>query len=118
LSEAQPNAEVRAVGIVTGHTSRPSHDGSAVLRYPSVRFQTADGRTIEFQSEVGTNAPPKVGDEVAIFYDTERPEEAKLALGSAFKINPKVLLVAGAIFLGGVILLFLSVVLLVVWATV
>ncbi len=60
-----------------------------VLFYPSVRFQTADGRTVEFQNKIGTNVPPGVGDEVTIIYDPARPEEAKVALGSMFKFNPK-----------------------------
>lgn len=117
MSEAQRKTELKAVGVVTGHISRSSSDNSRTLRYPSVKFQTADGRTIEFQSEVGTNAAPGVGDQVTVFYDPERPEDAKLALGSAFKIKPKMLLIAGAIFLGGMFFLILCLVALVVWAT-
>jgi hypothetical protein len=84
---------------------------------PSVRFQTADGRTVEFQNKIGTNAPPPVGDEVTVFYDPERPEDAKVALGDTFKINGRLLLVVGAIFLGVIALMFLSVFALVVWVS-
>jgi hypothetical protein len=74
-----------------------------------VRFQTADGRTAEFQNNIGTNAPPRVGDEVTVLYDPERPEDAKVALGDTFKINVKLLLVVGAMFLAVVAFMFLSV---------
>jgi hypothetical protein len=67
--------------------------------FPSLRFQTADGRTVEFQNKLGTNAPPRVGDEVTVFYDPARPEDAKVALGDAFKIIGKLLLVVALMFL-------------------
>ena len=117
LSETQPQNEVSAVGVVTGHTFRAGHGGSTGVIYPSVRFQTADGRTVEFQNGVGSNAPPKVGDEVTVYYDPERPEDAKLSLGSTFRPNLKVLAVVGVIFLGVVALMFLSVFALVVWVS-
>ena len=82
-----------------------------------MRFQTADGRTAEFQNNIGTNAPPRVGDEVIVLYDPGRPEDAKVALGDTFKINVKLLLVVGAMFLAVVAFMFLSVFALVVWVT-
>ena len=72
-----------------------------------MRFQTADGRTVEFQNKLGTNAPPRVGDEVTVLYDPARREEAKVALGSMFRFSPKALLVAGAIFLAAMAFFFL-----------
>lgn len=78
-----------------------------MLFYPSVRFPTADGTIVEFQSKLGTNAPPRVGDEVTVIYDPQRPEEAKVALRSMFRFSPKAPLVAGAIFLGAMALFFL-----------
>lgn len=110
MSETSTRSEARAVGTVTDHTSRRSHgiDGRTdVLFYPSVRFQTVDGRTIEFRSKLGSNTPPRVGDEVTVIYDPTRPEEAKIALGSMFRFSPKALAVAGAIFLGAMVLFFL-----------
>jgi len=41
-----------------------------------------------------------VGDQVNVIYDPRRPEEAKVAVGSMFRIDPKALLAAAAIFLG------------------
>ena len=58
-----------------------------------------------------------MGDEVTVFYDPGRPEDAKVALGDTFKINGKLLLVVGAIFLAVVALMFLSVFALVVWVS-
>lgn len=117
MSETRPTNEASAVGVVTGHTFRPGHGGSTGVIYPSVRFQTADGRTIEFQNGVGSNAPPKVGDEVTVYYDPERPEDAKLSLGSTFRPNLKLLPVVFGVFLGVVALMFLSVFALVVWVS-
>jgi hypothetical protein len=117
LSEAQPKSELSAVGVVIGHTFRAGHGGSTGVIYPSVRFQTADGRTIEFQNGVGSNAPPKVGDEVTVYYDPERPEDAKLILDSTFRPNLKLLPVVFRIFLGVVALMFLWVFALVVWVS-
>ena len=114
LSETQPKSELSAVGVVTGHTVRPGHGSSTGVIFPSVRFQTADGRTVEFQNGVGSNAPPKVGEEVTVYYDFDRPEEAKLSLGSTFRPNLKLLPVVFGIFFGVVALMFLSVFALVV----
>ena len=117
MSETQPNSELRAVGVVIGHSSRPSYDRSGVVIFLSVRFQTADGRTVEFQNNIGTNSPPRVGDEVTVLYDPGRPEDAKVAPGDTFKINVKLLLVVGAMFLAVVAFMFLSVFASVVWVT-
>jgi hypothetical protein len=117
LSETQPGSESSTVGVVISHTFRRSHAGSGGVIYPSVRFQTADGRTVEFQNKIGTNAPPRVGTEVAVYYDPERPEEARLSAGSTFRPNLKLLAVVFGIFLTVVALMFLSVLALVVWVT-
>ena len=119
LSETQPKSELSAVGVVTGHTSRRSYasDHPGMLLFPSVRFQPADGRTVEFQNGVGSNAPPKVGEEVTVYYDPERPEEAKLSLGSTFRPNLKLLAVVFGVFLGLVALMFLAVFALVLWVS-
>jgi len=89
---------------------------ASLLYFPSVRFQTQDGRTVEFQNKVGSNAPPRVGDEVTVIYDPARPEEAEVALGSMFRFSPKALLVAGGIFLAAMAF-FLFFVAMIVWAS-
>jgi len=88
-----------------------------VLYYPSVRFQAADGRTVEFQNKLGTNVPPRAGDEVTVIYDPARPEQAKVALGSMFRFNPKALLVVGGIFLAAMAFFFLLFVAVIVWVS-
>ena len=68
MSETHPQSQLTAVGVVTGHTSRRSHasDQPGILLFPSVRFQAEDGRMVEFQNGVGSNAPPEVGEEVTV----------------------------------------------------
>jgi len=119
MSETLQRTEARAVGVGTQHTSRRSHglDHPSLLYFPSVRFQTADGRTIELQNKIGTNAPPRVGDEVTILYDPARPEEAEVALGSMFRFDPKALLVVGGIFLAAMAFFFLLFAAVIVWVS-
>ena len=115
MGEARPGEELSTVGVVISHSSGPSYDRRVV--YPSVRYQTADGRTIEFQSKLGSNAPPRVGNQVTVFYDPERPEDARISLGSAFSPNLKLLPVVFGIFLAFIALMFLSVFALVVFVS-
>ena len=82
-----------------------------------MRFQTAEGRTVEFENDLGSNAPPRVGDEVTVLYDPARPEEAKVALRSMWRVDPKTLLVVGAIFLGAMVFFFLFFVAVIVWVS-
>ena len=117
MSETQPRSELSAVGVVTGHTFRAGHGGSTGVIYPSVRFQTAEGRTVEFQNGVGSNAPPKVGEEVTVYYYPERPEEAKLSLGSTFRPNLKLLAIVLGVFVVAMVLMFLLVFALILWVS-
>ena len=103
MSETRAITEARAVGVVTGHTSRSTHhvdDPPGRVFFPSVRFRTADSRTVEFENKLGTNAPPRVGERVTVLYDPERPEEAKVAFGSIVRRNVMAFVVMGAIILG------------------
>ncbi len=120
MSETLGRTEARAMGVVTDHTSRRSYGGTdhraSLLFFPSVCFQTQDGRTVEFENKVGSNAPPRVGDQVTVIYDPAWPEEAKVALGSMFRIDPKALLVVGGIFVAAVAF-FLFFVAVIVWVS-
>lgn len=103
-------SEIQTTGVVTDHKSRRHHGGGrpSVLIYPVVKFQTQDGETIEFESGLGSNMPPKVGEEVTVLYDPSRPDVgARLTVGSTFRFNPKALLIVGGIFLGIVVFFFL-----------
>ncbi len=72
-----------ATGTVTDSMGRwysdPGDDpGVSKLSHPVVRFVTADGRTVEFESQVGSNLAPKVGQQVTVPYDPLDPEEDRI----------------------------------------
>ncbi len=74
------------VGMVTREHRRRDSGGFGTarhwLRHPVVRFQTPEGRTIEFQSTVGTRpAIHQVGQRVGVFYDPRNPHDAKINSG-------------------------------------
>ncbi len=121
MSETLGRTEARAVGVVTDHTSRRSYGGTdhrtTMLFFPSVRFQTRAGRIVEFENKIGSNAPPRVGDQVTVIYDPARPEEAKVALGSMFRFDPKALLVVGGIFLAAMAFFSVFFVAMIVWVS-
>ena len=63
MRETSSKTEARVVGVVTAHTSRRSYSGidqrTSLLFFPSVRFQTADGRTIEGRSWLHVQVQPQ-----------------------------------------------------------
>ena len=74
-----------ATGTVTEVKIRtstsPSSEGTRVwrYRYPVVRFQTQDGRTVEFESETGTSSFSQgPGAQVEVLYDPLKSEEARI----------------------------------------
>ena len=74
---------------------------------------TGDGRTVEFESQVGSNLAPKVGQEVTVLYDPLGPNEARIrsfmmlwALPSIFTVLGGLLLVPGVVLLLVLLLLF------------
>jgi hypothetical protein len=74
-----------ATGTVTEVRTRTStsHTGDGprmrTYRYPVVRFQSQDGRTVEFESETGTSSFSQgPGEQVEVIYDPLRPEEARI----------------------------------------
>ena len=76
-----------------------------------------DGKTVEFQSGLGTNIPPRVGEEVTVTYDPLRPQEAKVTVGSTLRFRPKMFVVAGVAALFVVLVPFIIFVSLILWAT-
>lgn len=67
--------------IVAGPGSRASRTppGEGRFYLPTVRFKTRDGREIEAESQLGANPPPgRVGELVALRYDTRCPERFRL----------------------------------------
>jgi hypothetical protein len=111
--------ELRATGIVIDHKVRSSggFDNYSRLLVPVVRFETQDGKTVEFESGLGTNIPPRVGEEVTVIYEPSRPQEAKVTVGSTLRFRPKMLVVAGVAALFVVLVPFIAFVLLLLWAT-
>jgi hypothetical protein len=66
---------------------------------PLVRFQTADGRTIEFQSSLRTNPPAySAGDTVTVLYDPARPSSAAIASTFGLWFAPAIVGFIGVVF--------------------
>ena len=96
------NQASSATGTVTDVKSRtsrsPTGDGPRVhtYRYPVVRFQTQDGRTVEFESETGTNTfSQKPGEQVEVLYDPLRPEQARIKTFMMLWFGPLIFSVVG-----------------------
>lgn len=70
----------RAQGTVLGleeHVSRDSDGDISVTYRPWVRFTTAEGRTLEFLSDTGTNPPSyHEGDTTPVLYLPEAPDRS------------------------------------------
>jgi hypothetical protein len=71
-----------------------------------VRFVTGDGRTVEFESQAGSNLAPEIGQEATVLYDPLNPKEAKIrsfmmlwALPMIFTVLGGFLLVPGVLLL-------------------
>jgi hypothetical protein len=107
-------ASASAKGTVTDSVGRWYSDpGVSKLSHPVARFVTGDGRTVEFESQVGSNLAPKVGQEVTVLYDPLNPKEARIrsfmmlwALPSIFTVLGVLLLVPGVLMLSVLLLLF------------
>jgi Protein of unknown function (DUF3592) len=111
------DAAASAKGTVTDSVSRwhsdPGDDpGVSRLSHPVVRFVTGDGRTVEFESQVGSTLAPKVGQQVTVLYDPLKPKEARIksfmmlwALPLVFTGLGALLLVPGALMLSVFLLL-------------
>lgn len=88
-----------AVTDVKTRTSTPhSSDGFDVrrYRYPVVRFQTRDGRTVEFESKTGTSSFSQgPGERVEVLYDPLKPEEARIKTFMMLWFVPLIFVVLG-----------------------
>lgn len=83
------NHELRTTGTVIGHEKRRRglDNMGSVLVHAVVRFEAESGETVEFESGLGSNVPPKVGESVEVFYDPSRPDEARITVGSALRLK-------------------------------
>lgn len=78
---------------------RDSED-KGYLFTPIVRFQTADGRTVEFQSGLRTNPPAyRTGQTVSVLYDPDVPESTAIRGVLSLWFMPIILSFIGSIFL-------------------
>ncbi|MEH2587088.1 DUF3592 domain-containing protein [Bradyrhizobium sp. AZCC 1721] len=78
---------------------RDSED-KGYLFAPVVRFQTRDGRTIEFQSGLRSNPPAyRTGQTVSVLYDPDVPESAAIRGVFSLWLMPIIVAFIGAVFL-------------------
>jgi hypothetical protein len=78
---------------------RDSED-KGYLFTPIVRFESLDGRTVEFQSGLRTNPPAyRAGQEVPVVYDPGVPESAAIRGVLSLWLMPIILAFIGSIFL-------------------
>src|SRR5215212_3930166 len=111
-------ASASATGTVTDSVGRwyrdPGDDpGVLKLSHPVVRFVTVEGRTVEFESAVGSNLAPKVGQQVTVLYDPLDPKEIRIksfmmlwGIPSVFAVLGAFLLVPAVLMLSVLLLLF------------
>lgn len=111
-------ASASATGTVTDSVGRwyrtiGDEPGFSRLSHPVVRFITGDGRTVEFESQAGSNLAPKVGQQVTVLYDPLKPEEAKLKSFMMLWALPSILTALGVFLLfPGLLMLFVLVLIL------
>ena len=90
----------RAGGTVLALQERESAstDGPSTLLFPVVRFQTAAGEEIVFESAIGARPSPfRVGHPATVAYDPHNPHDARIATG-CFLYGVSVVFIALGVF--------------------
>jgi hypothetical protein len=89
----------RASGTVVDVRSRSvGRTGGGLIWVPVVRFQTADGRSVDAESASGTNVKRwEPGQAIEVTYDPANPSEIRLP-GSGRDLLPGVFLGIGTLF--------------------
>ena len=97
-----------ATGVIAGSERDPSGEHRE-YRHPMVRFETPEGRPVEFASEFGytesargVGSGPEAGREVAVLYDPLRPEKAEIK-GARGLVGTPLALIASGVFCFGVL---------------
>jgi hypothetical protein len=91
---------VEAEGKVIEMVRTRDRDDSTYLFAPVVRFQTAEGATVEFESTLRSYPPAyRTGETVTVFYDRYEPRHAKLKGFFSLWFMPFLLGFIGSIFL-------------------
>ena len=114
-----------ATGTVTDVKTRTStsHTGDGprlrTYRYPVVRFQTRDGRTVEVESKTGTSGfSQKPGEQVEVLYDPLKPEEARIKTFMMLWFAPLIFSVLGFfMFVFGTLFTLIALVVVAAWAS-
>ena len=114
-----------ATGTVTDVKMRTStsHTGDGpsmrTYRYPIVRFQTQDGRTVEFESKTGTSSFSQgPGEQVEVLYDPLKPEEARIKTFMMLWFAPLIFSVLGFfMFVFGTLFTLIALVVVAAWAS-
>jgi len=89
-------------GVVIDLEREIINPGSPGIYCPVVRFTSAAGEEIEFQSEHGTRPSIyKVDQKVNVVYDPEEPHDAEIRSGLSRWLAPGILFFIGSIFLCG-----------------
>jgi uncharacterized protein DUF3592 len=70
---------IEVPGSVTELLRVRDSDNTGYLFVPVVRFQTVEGRTVEFQSSLRSNPPAyRAGQSVSVLYDPDEPRSAAI----------------------------------------
>ncbi|WP_344208253.1 DUF3592 domain-containing protein [Nonomuraea bangladeshensis] len=86
---------------VPGVVVRLRRSGGHRVYYPTLRFRTLQGFVVETESDLGFNpSPVRVGQQVMVVYDPERPQRVRLdgAVGSGV-LHSVLFLIVGAVVL-------------------
>jgi hypothetical protein len=90
---------LQASGVVVENVRMQDRQTGNLMFAPLIRFQTADGRTIEFQSSLRTNPPSySPGQSVTVLYDPAKPVSAEIANLFSIWFAPMVLWFLGTVF--------------------
>ncbi len=89
---------VPARGKVVGYVSRVEDmgDHNSTLYYPKVEFVDASGKSVRFESKVGTGGKPyQHDDEVEVLYNPEDPSEGVINSFMSLWLKPSLFVVIG-----------------------
>ena len=89
---------ITAEGTITAYERKNSTDTINDMYYPSVSFTDTDGRTVTFQSDIGSSHPTQsVGDNVDVLFLKNNPSKAIIDRGIFNSVPPLLAMIAGLI---------------------
>jgi hypothetical protein len=84
-------------GVVCDLQVGETSDGDDVY-HPVFRYRTREGHEYTIRSDTGTNPPGfKIGQSVGIFYDPDKPSDARIDTFAQLWLVPLILLLAGTL---------------------